>query len=266
VKTLYEAANAVEAHMLLDLLKQEGVHAHIYGEHLQGAIGELPAAGLVRLVVDEADFDKGRETVMRWEASLPPDEPAPRREPDRASSKPLLWLLAGLCLGGLVTAAVMRTPVTEDGVDHNGDGVLDERWTYSATGTVVRYEVDRNLDGKIDYMGHYDRKGLLTSAEADDDFDGRFETHITFKDNNPEVSETDADGDGYPEIIWRYQHGVLESIAYLNPANGQTRRIEHVKLGKLTTAEVDQDDDGVLDTVETYDALNHVSKVSRITR
>lgn len=252
--------------MLLDLLKQEGVHAHLHGEHLQGAIGELPAAGLVRLVVDDADYAKGRDIVQRWEASSPPDEPVPVRARVHGAPKPALWLLAGLCLGALATVLVMRTPVTEAGVDHDGDGVLDERWTYSATGVVLRYEVDRNLDGKIDYMAHYDRKGLMTTAEADDDFDGRFETRITFKENNPEVSETDADGDGYPEIIGHYQHGVLASISYLNPVNGQVRRVEHVKLGKLTTAEVDQDGDGILDTLETYDALNHVSQVSRIPR
>jgi len=78
MKTLYEAANAIEAHMLVDLLKQEGLHAHIHGEHLQGAMGELPAAGLVRLVIDEADHARARTLIERWE-SLQPAEPSEAR-------------------------------------------------------------------------------------------------------------------------------------------------------------------------------------------
>jgi hypothetical protein len=71
MKTLYEASSAVEGHMILDLLRQEGLTAHIHGEHLQGAIGEFPAAGLVRLVVDEADYAKAREVVERWDSDQP---------------------------------------------------------------------------------------------------------------------------------------------------------------------------------------------------
>jgi tRNA nucleotidyltransferase/poly(A) polymerase len=45
MKTIYQAVNAIEAHMLRDLLAQEGLSPVIQGEHLQGAVGELPAAG-----------------------------------------------------------------------------------------------------------------------------------------------------------------------------------------------------------------------------
>src|SRR5690606_18757888 len=57
MKTLYQAANAVEAHMLADYLKQEGLSAHVLGEHLQGAVGELPAAGLVRLMIPDEQYE-----------------------------------------------------------------------------------------------------------------------------------------------------------------------------------------------------------------
>lgn len=75
MKTLYQAANAVEAHMLADYLKQEGLSAQVLGEHLQGAVGELPASGLVRLVIDEAQYEAGREAIARWEAVQPADAP-----------------------------------------------------------------------------------------------------------------------------------------------------------------------------------------------
>jgi len=69
MKTLYEAASLVEAHLLKDLLAQEGVPAVIHGEFLQGGMGELPAAGLVRLMVDDHHYGAGRAVIERWEAS-----------------------------------------------------------------------------------------------------------------------------------------------------------------------------------------------------
>jgi CheY-like chemotaxis protein len=55
MKTLYEPSNAIEAHMLQDLLQQEGISTRIQGAYLQGAVGELPASGLVHLVVEDDD-------------------------------------------------------------------------------------------------------------------------------------------------------------------------------------------------------------------
>lgn len=85
MKTLYQAANAVEAHMLVDFLKQEGINtAHIHGEHLQGAIGELPEAGLIRLVVDEEDYEVARAVIEQRETKIPAEPaaaPTPQRKP-----------------------------------------------------------------------------------------------------------------------------------------------------------------------------------------
>lgn len=75
MKTLYEAASLVEAHLLKDLLAQEGVPAVIHGEFLQGGMGELPAAGLVRLMVDDHHYGAGRAVIERWEASPVSDIP-----------------------------------------------------------------------------------------------------------------------------------------------------------------------------------------------
>lgn len=97
MKTLYQAANAVEAHMLVDYLRQEGLHAQVLGEHLQGAVGELPAAGLVRLVIDEAQYEAGREAIARWESAQPADAPVvpPAVNPGHAVWIFVLGLLAG---------------------------------------------------------------------------------------------------------------------------------------------------------------------------
>lgn len=107
MKSVFEASNVVEAHMVLHLLKQHGVAGRVEGEYLTGALGELPAAGLVRVVVDAADYDAARSIVAAFEAAQPPEPagaPAPRA-PNR-----LLWAGIGLVVGILATAAVLRCP------------------------------------------------------------------------------------------------------------------------------------------------------------
>lgn len=76
MKTVYEAANAVEAHMLQDLLRSAHIHARVDGAYLQGAMGELPAAGLVRLVVEDEDWLRARAELERWEAEQPRESTA----------------------------------------------------------------------------------------------------------------------------------------------------------------------------------------------
>ena len=57
MKLVYEAANNIEGHMILNLLQQAGVTGRIDGEFLQGGAGELQAGGVVRAMVDDADYD-----------------------------------------------------------------------------------------------------------------------------------------------------------------------------------------------------------------
>lgn len=261
MKTLYEASNAIEAHMLLDLLKQEGLSAHVRGEHLQGALGEIPAAGLVRLEIDESDYVQARALVERWDAAQPA-EPAPR--PLARRPKALYGFLLGLVLGIAGCYAFYRSPSTVTGFDHNGDGVLDEKWTYAPSGAVLKYEVDRNLDGKVDFVGHFDQRSVMESAESDDNFDGVFETRIRYRDNNAKFSEVDTDGDGYPDLRYNYSNGVLSFTEFMSPLTGHPLRVEYFKLGKLTTAEVDTDKDGTLDTRYFYNTLSEISASEKI--
>jgi hypothetical protein len=264
MKTLYQASNAIEAHMLCDLLKREGIVAHIQGEHLQGAMGELPAAGLVRLVVAEPDYARARELVDRWDAEQPPQ--VREQQPRTGKSTSVIVFLLGLAMGVGGTSAYFRSPVRPDGIDHNRDGLLDEKWTYSASGRLVESEVDRNLDGRVDYVSRTDRQGLTETVESDDDFNGVFETRMGFRLGNVETVEADTDGDGYRDLRSAYTNGILASTEYINPSTGLPLRVEHFRLGKLLHAEVDTDKDGSLDKRLVFTPLGEVSAVEALPR
>ncbi|WP_394408092.1 DUF2007 domain-containing protein [Roseateles sp. BYS78W] len=256
MKTLYEAASAIEAHMLVDLLAQEGIDAHIQGEALQGAMGEIPANGLVRLLVEEESFPAARAVIDHWESTQ--IEPTPRPGPSPRSSG-VRGLLLGLVIGIGATYAAYRAPATTDGIDYDRDGVLDEKWTYSPNGMLLKVEMDRNLDHKVDYVAHYDARGQLESAESDDNFDGVFETRHWFKNGNLESSLSDTDGDGIPDLRSTYVHGVVDTVEYINATSGRPVRIEHYSLGVLQFADVDTDLDGALDTRVSYTKLAEVA-------
>ena len=74
MRSVYEPSSAVQAHLLQDVLRQHSIASHVQGEHLQGAIGELPAGGLVRLLVDDADYAAARRALEDWERAAPMDE------------------------------------------------------------------------------------------------------------------------------------------------------------------------------------------------
>lgn len=256
MKTVYEAASAIEAHMLVDLLQQQGIEAQVRGAALQGAMGEIPATGLVRLEVDEADHAAARGVIQQWEQTQVEPTPAPPRPP---RTRLALGLAVGLVVGVAATYAAYRAPARQDGIDYNGDGQLDERWTYSVNGMPLKSEIDRNLDGKSDYIATYNARGHIESAEADDDFDGVFETHQWLQNGSVQMSATDTDGDGYPDMRTNYNHGVTDAVEFINPASGKPLRIEHYTLGVLKYADLDADRDGTLDARVRYSPLGEVT-------
>ena len=69
VKTVFDAASNIEAHLVMHQLQQAGIEASIQGEYLQGGIGELPAAGNVRVVVNPEDVEAAREVIADWDAA-----------------------------------------------------------------------------------------------------------------------------------------------------------------------------------------------------
>ena len=102
MKILYQAANLIEAHMIVHLLEQQRLHGRVDGEYLQGGIGELPAAGMIRVMVAEQDFEAAQELIRQWDAAQPASEPA---VPSTAPAQPFSMLAAGFVAGVLCTVA-----------------------------------------------------------------------------------------------------------------------------------------------------------------
>ena len=78
MQRIYEPENLQEAEMLLGMLANEGITARLTGEHLLGAIGELPVAGLLGLLVMEYQAQRASELIAAYNSAqpLPGDVPA----------------------------------------------------------------------------------------------------------------------------------------------------------------------------------------------
>lgn len=66
---LYSAHSSIDAHLLKGLLEQRGIEVRIIGEFLQGAMGELPATGLIQVLVPEEDLAEALEVLDEFDAN-----------------------------------------------------------------------------------------------------------------------------------------------------------------------------------------------------
>jgi hypothetical protein len=70
MKTIYRAENIVDAHLVRNALESVGILAHVAGEYLTGAIGELPAMGLVAVMVADHDVERAAVIAAEIDADL----------------------------------------------------------------------------------------------------------------------------------------------------------------------------------------------------
>jgi hypothetical protein len=77
MQRIYEPQDVMEGELLLSMLASEGVEAHLTGQHLAGALGELPACGLLGVMVENTDAERARALIAAYNAALPlpGDEP-----------------------------------------------------------------------------------------------------------------------------------------------------------------------------------------------
>ncbi|HAV86575.1 putative signal transducing protein [Stutzerimonas balearica] len=77
MQRIYEPCDLLEAQVLIGMLEAEGIGAYIAGGHLLGAMGELPALGLLGLLVEDDQAERARHLIAAYNGAepLPGDEP-----------------------------------------------------------------------------------------------------------------------------------------------------------------------------------------------
>ncbi len=243
--------------MILNLLEQAGLSARIDGEYLQGGVGELQAIGIVRVMIEDSEYSEARKIVQEWDAKQPAEIERPKIKKTSSFGSGLI----GFVLGIGIMIAYYHTPVTDDGIDYNGDGKLDEKWTY-VNYRISKTELDRNFDGTIDFIYSFDRRGIIRSSLSDEDFNGTFETDIHYEYGSAVWQKSDSTGDGFKDYVVNFKSGVTDTVTFINPVT--KRKIKVQKFGPfgLIEAELDSSGDGVIDTFYIYDSIEEVAKKS----
>lgn len=266
METVFEAENNVEAHMIVHLLERSGIKAEIVGEHLQGGVGELPAHGNIRVIVDPSDALEAKRLISEWEAE---QAATPSTTAQEIRKNPYTGFVAFLAGAGIASAFVLwayNSPVTTHTADYNRDGETDE-WVYWRGETVSKVDVDRNHDGRVDSKFIYSARNSVERAEFDNDFDGTFEYLSEYRFAQPKFDEIDTNGDGYADLRYHYVDGVLTRVDIFRPATQIIRKTKIYENGvTLTEARWDSDNDGALDTLIEYDLFEEELSRSQISR
>ena len=63
MRTVYDAANLIDAHLVRHALEQAGIPAFVRGEALVGGIGELPPFGLIAVAVPDSAWAQAQGVV-----------------------------------------------------------------------------------------------------------------------------------------------------------------------------------------------------------
>ena len=109
MKSVYEASTGLDAHMILNLLEVQGISGRIEGEYLQGGIGELQAMGMVRVMVEEKDYEEARHIIAEWESIQPP---ADNNRTDTSPAVNIGSFLSGLILGAALMYWLLKMSST----------------------------------------------------------------------------------------------------------------------------------------------------------
>lgn len=249
MKTIYQADSLAEARMIVDLLECKGFNPEIEGEHLPGAVGALPAIGIVKVRVPESEARKAEELIraLNWNES-----DADNKSDLGKTPRVFLFFVLGVVLGTSATVWIVKTPYGTQGVDWDDDGNYEEVFTYAGD-AFTRIEYDRNDDGRFDAIQRNDHRGIPSEYLVDDDFDGRYEWQTRYRNNQPFHSEADIDGDGFAEMRIRYKDGAPVEHDMLDPVSKKVKVRYYLCSGKTVAANIDRDGDGEFDASVTYD-------------
>lgn len=71
MQRIHEPADLMEAQMLISMLNSEGIEVYLQGADLVGGMGELPALGLLGLMVSDDDVQHARELITSYQEATP---------------------------------------------------------------------------------------------------------------------------------------------------------------------------------------------------
>lgn len=218
MKCVHEANHITEAHMILHLLEQEDFNGTVDGEYLQGAVGELPAMGMIRVVVSDEDYEQASAFLKEWHAKqiTLDEEKAPKIKNGLSFNWGYLGFFSlGVILSSFIVSGNYFTSFSIEGIDYNGDGVLEEKDIYKGN-RIQKTEIDTDLDGQVDTIYFYDSKGRLDHYQGDHDFNGTLETTGRFANNVFWAKESDTNGDGKIDLRYKYKKGILKELQFLD--------------------------------------------------
>lgn len=165
-------------------------------------------------------------------------------------------LLIGISLGSFLGYYVARdfhlTISSENGIDYDNDGVIDEEYVYFGD-VVLTVKIDRNRDKKVDLITTYDTSGKIEKTAFDDDFDGYFEGVIKYIEGNVEQITVDTNNDNKVDLVSHFQYGVLHDAEIIAPEKSTVAVRYYYRLGKIVFSERDNDLDGKIDSTFTHD-------------
>lgn len=271
---VFSGSASGEVYIVKGLLEQHGIEARVEGEYLRGAVGELPADGMIALHVDEADKERAQALISDYErghgpvsaeelnrqalaAATPAEGAPPRRAYQAAEYSRMRPFAYGFMTAAGLLLILYYVSGRTDPRDTNRDGYHDVLYHYRFD-RIDSIEQDRNYDGKFDLVIKYAFDGSYSSEERDDNFDGKIETWGYYTDNQLTSARRDADSDGEVDQRELYKHQVLQRIEFLDPATGLVKKALIYENLRLTRALVDDDLDGRFDREIIYDALEDV--------
>ena len=71
MQRIHEPVDFIEAQMLISMLHSEVISVHLQGADLIGGMGELPALGLLGLMVDDQQAIRARELIVDYQQATP---------------------------------------------------------------------------------------------------------------------------------------------------------------------------------------------------
>lgn len=94
----YRARDLAEAHIVAGLLQSRGIESHVGGHYLQGAMGDIGAAGFTNVHVEDEDYSQARELVAEYESSASPEPSSNGGQVEDRANRYATWFLLFLAV------------------------------------------------------------------------------------------------------------------------------------------------------------------------